>query len=44
MKKSGVSQGRSASELDEGEDVDESAFAALIRQAVALNKSGKSKT
>jgi len=66
MKKSGVSQGQSASELiskriarlfnssldgnarrasdiHEGEEVDESAFKALVRQAVALNSSGKSK-
>jgi hypothetical protein len=27
----------------EGEEVDESAFKALVRQAVALNSSGKSK-
>jgi predicted enzyme related to lactoylglutathione lyase len=43
MKQSGASQGQSASELDihEGEEVDESAFKALVRQAVALNSSGK---
>jgi hypothetical protein len=34
---------RRAIDIHEGEDVDESAFKALIRQAVALNKSGKSK-
>ena len=87
MKKSGASQGQSASELiskriaelgdwrgetlgrmrklvknadpdvveewkwmgtpvwsHEGEEVDESAFKALVRQAVALNSSGKSKS
>jgi len=34
---------RRAIDIHEGEDVDESAFTALIRQAVALNRSGKSK-
>ena len=34
---------RRAIDIHEGEDVDESAFKALVRQAVALNKSGKSK-
>ena len=34
---------RRAIDLHEGEDVDESAFKALVREAVALNKSGKSK-
>jgi hypothetical protein len=34
---------RRAIDIHEGEDVDESAFKALIRQAVALNSSGKSK-
>ena len=34
---------RRAIDIREGEDVDESAFKALVRQAVALNKSGKSK-
>ena len=34
---------RRAIEIHEGEDVDESAFKALVRQAVALNSSGKSK-
>jgi hypothetical protein len=34
---------RRAIDIKEGEDVDESAFKALIRQAVALNSSGKSK-
>jgi hypothetical protein len=32
-----------AIDIHEGEEVDESAFKALIRQAVALNSSGKSK-
>ena len=31
-------------DIHEGDEVDESAFKALVRQAVALNKSGKSKT
>jgi hypothetical protein len=35
---------RRAIDIHEGEGVDESAFKALIRQAVALNSSGKSKT
>jgi hypothetical protein len=34
---------RRAIDIPEGEDVDESAFKALVRQAVALNSSGKSK-
>ena len=34
---------RRAIDIPEGEDVDASAFKALIRQAVALNRSGKSK-
>ena len=34
---------RRAIDIHEGEDVDESAFKALVRQAVALNGSGKSK-
>jgi hypothetical protein len=34
---------RRAIDIHEGEDVDASAFKALVRQAVALNKSGKSK-
>ena len=34
---------RRAIDISEGEEVDESAFMALIRQAVALNSSGKSK-
>src|ERR1700686_3346792 len=34
---------RRAIDIHEGEDVDESAFKALVRQAVALNNSGKSK-
>jgi hypothetical protein len=34
---------RRAIDIHEGETVDESAFIALIRQAVALNSSGKSK-
>ena len=34
---------RRAIDIHEGETVDESAFTALIRQAVALNRSGKSK-
>ena len=34
---------RRAIDIHEGEKVDESAFAALIREAVALNISGKSK-
>src|SRR5258706_1981141 len=35
---------RRAIDIHEGEEVDESAFKALIRQAVALNSPGKSKT
>ena len=34
---------RRAIDIHEGEDVDESAFKALVRQAIALNRSGKSK-
>jgi hypothetical protein len=34
---------RRAIDIKEGEEVDQSAFKALIRQAVALNTSGKSK-
>src|ERR671922_1382234 len=34
---------RRAIDIHEGEGVDESAFKALVRQAVALNRSGKSK-
>jgi len=34
---------RRAIDIHEGEEVDESAFKALIRQAVTLNRSGKSK-
>lgn len=34
---------RRAIDIHEGEDVDESAFTALVRQAVALNSSAKSK-
>jgi len=34
---------RRAIDIHEGEKVDESAFTALIRQAVALNRSGKAK-
>src|SRR5258705_10566710 len=34
---------RRAAGIHEGEDIDESAFKALVRQAAALNKSGKSK-
>src|SRR3979409_1579702 len=34
---------RRAIDIHEGEDVDEPAFRALVRQAVALNRSGKSK-
>jgi hypothetical protein len=34
---------RRAIDIHEGENVDESAFKALVRQAVALNVSGKSK-
>ena len=35
---------RRAIDIHEGEEVDETAFKALIRQAVALNSSGKSKS
>jgi hypothetical protein len=35
---------RRAIDIHEGEDVDQSAFKALFRQAVAFNRSGKSKT
>ena len=34
---------RRAIDIHEGEEVDESAFKALVRQAVALNRAGKSK-
>jgi hypothetical protein len=34
---------RRAIDIHEGEAVDESAFKALVRQAVALNRSGKSR-
>jgi hypothetical protein len=34
---------RRAIDIHEGEQVDESAFKALVRQAVALNRAGKSK-
>jgi hypothetical protein len=34
---------RRAIDIREGEEVDESAFKALVRQAVALNKLGKSR-
>jgi hypothetical protein len=34
---------RRAIDIHEGEEVDESAFNALVRQAVTLNRSGKSK-
>jgi hypothetical protein len=34
---------RRAIDIHEGEDVDESAFKALVRQAIAFNTSGKSK-
>src|ERR671910_3502767 len=34
---------RRAIDIHEGEKVDESAFTALVREAVALNRSGKSK-
>src|SRR4030081_1740638 len=34
---------RRAIDIHEGDEVDESAFKALVRQAVALNSSGKSK-
>jgi len=35
---------RRAIDIHEGEEVDESAFKALVREAVALNASGKSKS
>ena len=35
---------RRAIDLHEGDEVDESAFKALVRQAVALNGAGKSKS
>lgn len=35
---------RRAIDIHEGEEVDESAFKALILEAIALNRSGKSKT
>ena len=35
---------RRAIDIKEGEEVDESAFKELVRQAIALNSSGKSKT
>jgi hypothetical protein len=35
---------RRAIDIRQGKEVDKSAFQALIRQAVALNSSGKSKT
>ena len=35
---------RRAIDIHEGEDVDQSAFKSLVRQAVALNRSGTSKT
>jgi hypothetical protein len=35
---------RRAIDIHEGEEVDESAFKALVRQAVALNRAGKSKS
>ena len=34
---------RRAIDIHEGEDIDESAFKSLVREAVALNRSGKSK-
>ena len=34
---------RRAIDIHEGEEIDESAFKALVREAVALNRSGKSK-
>ena len=34
---------RRAIDIREGDDVDESAFKALVREAVSLNRSGKSK-
>lgn len=35
---------RRAIDIHEGDDVDESAFKALVRQAIALNRSGKAKS
>jgi len=35
---------RRAIDIHEGEDLDESAFKALVRQAVAINSSGRSKS
>ena len=35
---------RRAIDIHEGEEVDESAFKALVREAVALNSSGRSKS
>jgi hypothetical protein len=35
---------RRAIDIHEGEDVDQSAFKTLVRQAVALNRSTRSKT
>jgi hypothetical protein len=35
---------RRAIDIHEGEEVDESAFKALIGEAVALNRAGKSKS
>src|ERR1700689_3971992 len=35
---------RRAIDINEGEEVNESAFQALVRQAVALNSAGKAKT
>jgi len=35
---------RRAIDIHEGEEVDQSAFKALVREAVALNSSGKSKS
>jgi len=35
---------RRAIDIHEGDEVDESAFKALVRQAVALNRSGRSKS
>ena len=35
---------RRAIDIQEGEEIDESAFKALVREAIALNSSGKSKS
>ena len=35
---------RRAIDIHDGEEIDESAFKALVREAIALNSSGKSKT